>query len=132
MPDKFQVQGRSTGVPVIPQVNVGALTSASTAASTAANAAEDVVHQQQAAARQALPSIITVQVLGFGDQTVNGDAPPPAPPSTSSVSLVSPVRAQAGYDDRNLVQVLGHGTQLDPAVLSMLTADERRRVQQSQ
>lgn len=64
----IQVQGESTGIPVIAAVNVGALSSASAAASSATQAAEDVMRQQQAAARQNQPSMISVQILGFGDE----------------------------------------------------------------
>ncbi|HKS35053.1 MAG TPA: filamentous hemagglutinin family protein, partial [Enterobacteriaceae bacterium] len=64
----IQVQGESSGVPVIAAVNVGALSSASSAASSATQAAQDVVRQQQAAARQGQRSTVSVQVIGFGDQ----------------------------------------------------------------
>lgn len=66
----IQVQGDSAGIPVIAAVNVGALTSASAAASTATQAAQDVVRQQQAAARQNQRSMVSVQILGFGSETL--------------------------------------------------------------
>ncbi|RQH28477.1 filamentous hemagglutinin family protein, partial [Pseudomonas aeruginosa] len=64
----IQTQGQSSGIPLVASVNTGALTSASAAASSATQAAEDVSRQQQAAARQRMPSVITVQVLGFGNE----------------------------------------------------------------
>ena len=66
----IQVQGESTGIPVMAAVNVGALSSASSAASSATQAAGDVMRQQQAAARQNRPSLISVQILGFGDEAL--------------------------------------------------------------
>src|SRR5690606_17410474 len=66
--DNIQVQGDSTGVPVIAAVNVSALSSASAAASSAASAAQDTVARARAEARQNLPSIINVQILGFGNE----------------------------------------------------------------
>ncbi|MBX6153956.1 filamentous hemagglutinin family protein, partial [Pseudomonas aeruginosa] len=56
----IQTQGQSSGIPLVASVNTGALTSASAAASSATQAAEDVSRQQQAAARQRMPSVITV------------------------------------------------------------------------
>jgi len=66
----IQVQGESTGIPVLAAVNVGALTSASAAASSATQAAGDVMRQNQAAARQNQASVISVQILGFGDEAL--------------------------------------------------------------
>jgi len=66
----IQVQGESTGIPIVAAVNVGALSSASSAASTATQTAGDVLRQQQAAARQNQPSVISVQILGFGEETL--------------------------------------------------------------
>ncbi|CAB3647084.1 hypothetical protein LMG3431_02539 [Achromobacter pestifer] len=66
----IQVQGEARGIPVLAAVNVGALTSASAAASSATQAASEVVRQQQAAARQNQPSMISVQILGFGDEAI--------------------------------------------------------------
>lgn len=61
-----QVQGESTGLPVLATVNVNALTSASAAASSASQAAQDVMRKTQDDARRNRPSDISVQVLGFG------------------------------------------------------------------
>jgi len=62
-----QVQGKATGLPALASVNVGALTSASAAASAVTQAAEDLARQQATNARDRMPSVVSVQVLGFGD-----------------------------------------------------------------
>ncbi|UTM01074.1 filamentous hemagglutinin family protein [Alcaligenes sp. NLF5-7] len=114
--DNIQVQGDSTGVPVIAAVNVSALSSASAAASSAASAAQDTVARARAEARQNLPSIINVQILGFGNE---------APQSVSSGAR--PADQAASYRPDNLVQVVGRGD-LSAAQLSGLTADERKHL----
>jgi filamentous hemagglutinin family protein len=119
----IDVQGKATGLPGVVQVNVGDLTNASAVASQAALAAQDVVHQQQAAARQALPSIFTVRVLGFGNDASDSGA---APASSSSGQQSD----ASGYDRKNRVQVVGHGESMKPELLSRLTAEERRALQQ--
>jgi hypothetical protein len=122
----IQVQGKSTGIPVVAAVNTSALTSASAAVSSAANAAQDVTRQQQASARQALPSIITVQALAFGNEPVNGiNLTPPSSPSKTKSDSVS-------YDPPNRVQVVGHASSYKPEMLSNLTDDERRKLIQDQ
>jgi hypothetical protein len=79
----------------------------------------------QAAARQALPSIITVQVLGFGNEATDGvKAMPPSPVSGDN-------RDASNYDPAKLVQVVGFGSGVDPQQWARLTADERRRLQQN-
>ncbi|WP_345252102.1 filamentous haemagglutinin family protein [Pigmentiphaga soli] len=103
----IQVQGKSTGLPVVAMVNVAALTSASAAASQATVAAQDVVRQERAAARQALPSIFTVRVLGFGN-----DAAPPAPTPAAG-------RDPSAYRPDGLVKVVDKST---------LTPEERRQL----
>ncbi len=61
-----QVQGESSGLPVLATVNVNALASASAAAGSASQAAQDVMRKTQDDARRNRPSQISVQVLGFG------------------------------------------------------------------
>jgi hypothetical protein len=111
--DNIQVQGKSTGIPIVAQVDTGALTSASSAASAAVSAEQDMVHRQQAAARQALPSIITVQVLGFGNEPMSST---PAAPDTV---LAAPPR----YNPASAVRVLGMGS-LPQSAREQLTAKE--------
>lgn len=63
----IQVQGSKIGVPVAQSVNIGALNAASAAAGAVTKVAQDMVNQQKNDALGKLPSIISVQVLGFGD-----------------------------------------------------------------
>jgi len=66
----IQVGGRSTGLPTIVAPNLGALSSASAAAAAANQAAEQTASNTtgaNAAARAGASSVITVEVLGFGN-----------------------------------------------------------------
>lgn len=109
----IQVQGKSSGVPVVAAVNTGALSSASSAASSASDAAEGVARDQQAASRQRQPSIFTVQVLGFGNERVA--------PSGEGAGRTP------AYDPGSSVQVLGAG-QLDDQARNQLTPEEQRNL----
>lgn len=110
----IQTQGKSSGIPVVASVNTGALTSASSAASSATQAAEDVARQQQAAARQNMPSVFSVQVLSFGQERLA--------PTQDGAS-----RANPGYNPDSPVQVLGAGPLSDQA-RQQLTEEERRQL----
>lgn len=88
--DNVQVKGESIGLPVVQSVNVGALNAAGAAANAATKAAEDVVRQQQSDARDKMPSIISVQVVG--------DNP--------SASIDAGSHGSYGYDARSAVQVV--------------------------
>ncbi|SFP34824.1 filamentous hemagglutinin family N-terminal domain-containing protein [Variovorax sp. PDC80] len=123
----IQVKGESAGLPVIASVNVGALTNASAAASQATMAAQDTVQRERTAARQALPSVFTVRVLGFGNEQPEGrDGRDDAPKSSTGASLPPKER----YDPANLVQLVGRGQDFRPGQLARLTEDERRRLLQ--
>ncbi|WP_148715273.1 filamentous haemagglutinin family protein [Chitinolyticbacter meiyuanensis] len=61
------VQGEQVGVPTIASVNVAALTSGDKAANAAAQAAQEVARQQQSASKDKGVSLITVDILGFGE-----------------------------------------------------------------
>ena len=123
----IRAQGDTTGVPVVAAVNVGALTAASSAATNAVASAQDMVRAGQNAARQNLPSIISVQILGFGS---DGGAPsgaesrrPPTPP-------VGPqTRARPAYDASLPMQVVGLGGNVDARAL---TVQEQRLLKQDQ
>ncbi|UPG87512.1 filamentous hemagglutinin family protein [Luteibacter aegosomatis] len=104
--DNVQVKGESIGLPVVQSVNVGALNAASSAASAATKAAEDVARQQQSDARDRMPSIISVQVLG-GDPSASIDG----------------TRRGVGYDPNGPVQVVRRGRN------DGLTPEERSRMQ---
>ncbi|MGF6416711.1 filamentous hemagglutinin family protein [Stenotrophomonas sp. AN71] len=88
----IQVQGESKGLPVLATVNVNALASASAAASSASQAAQDVMRKSQDDARRNQPSVISVQILGFGSGTSSIN--PPARGNT----------ANSGYDANSAFQ----------------------------
>ncbi|WP_243701610.1 filamentous haemagglutinin family protein [Sodalis ligni] len=104
--ENIQVQGKSTGIPTIAAVNVGALTSASQAASSAVQAAEQINRQAQ----RNQPSIITVQVLGFGSE-----GSPQAQNNSGQGDLMS------------TVQVIGDG-ELNNEQKAKLTQTERNNL----
>jgi len=118
----IQVKGDATGIPAVASVNVGALSNASAAASSAASAAQDTVQRARNEARQALPSIFTVRVLGFGNEGGAGDAG--SPMSSSGV--------RPGYDQSSFVQIAGHGNEIKPELMSRLTEAEKRKLAQDQ
>ena len=64
----IKVQGEASGLPVVAAVNTGALTSASSAASAVANQAAQLAAQARPQMRTEIPVIISVRLLGFGDQ----------------------------------------------------------------
>jgi hypothetical protein len=117
--ENIQVKGQSVGIPVIAAVNVGALTNASAAASQAAAAAQDVLQRDRAAQRQALPSVFSVRVLGFGNEGAGGGDNGGSAPGPRSPEM------RGGYDANSPVQVLGRG-QLASAQKARLTAQEQR------
>jgi len=113
----IQVKGEATGIPVTAAVNTGALTSASAAANSATQAVQEMTRNQQDAARRNLPSIISVQVLGFGESSSRIDAPRDG----------NTTAQRTGYDPASAFQVLGNG-ELTEAQQARLTAAERRRL----
>ncbi|MFJ3047946.1 filamentous hemagglutinin family protein [Herbaspirillum chlorophenolicum] len=116
----IQVKGEATGIPMVAAVNVGALTNASAAASSAATAAQESVQRARNEARQALPSIFTVRVLGFGS-----DAPAPAPAPASAPIQSSGAAARGDQDMRIPVQVMAPGV-ISEQQKSRLTDKEKR------
>ncbi|AEC18808.1 filamentous hemagglutinin-like protein [Pusillimonas sp. T7-7] len=120
--DNIQVQGESTGIPVMAAVNVGALTSASAAASSAATAAQDTVSRARNEARQNQPSIFSVRILGFGSAAASD--------SGAGSSASAPMGAssrEVGYQPDSMLQMVGDG-KLSPSQLARLTPEERRRL----
>jgi hypothetical protein len=75
--DNIQVAGTSTGAQaatVTVSTNISGLTSASNASAATSNAAEETAKQNRPKEQQEeTPSIITVEVLGFGDDAGSGD-----------------------------------------------------------
>ncbi|MDM0087380.1 MULTISPECIES: filamentous haemagglutinin family protein [unclassified Variovorax] len=124
--DNIQVKGEIKGLPVIAAVNIGALTNASAAASQAAAAAQEVLQRERAAARQTLPSVFTVRVLGFGGEPA---APGAQGAPTSGPPAPRPAN-RAAYDRSKMVQIVGLGADMDAAGWQRLTEAERRSVQQ--
>lgn len=114
----IQAQGESVGVPVTASVNTGALSSASAAATSAVNAAQDSAQRAQNQARQNQPSVISVQILGFGEEPAAGAAATPQG---------SPPAAAPKYDAASAVQVLGAGA-LDEAEMRGLSPQEKRKL----
>ncbi|MGJ7544780.1 filamentous haemagglutinin family protein [Variovorax sp. LT1R16] len=121
--ENIQVQGEAMGIPTVAAVNVAALTNASAAASSAATAAQDVLQRERASARQSLPSIFTVRVLGFGSESLDPSDKSETSPSSGNSS--KPVN----YDASKLLQLVGNGKQFDPKLMARLTSEERRALQ---
>ncbi|WP_429614630.1 filamentous haemagglutinin family protein [Variovorax sp. W2I14] len=119
------VKGESVGIPTIAAVNVGALTNASAAASQATAAAQDAMQRERATARQNLPSVFTVRVLGFGSESMEGaeKGPQSLPPEYQSSSMPS-------YNAASPLQFVGMGRDIDPKQMARLTAEQRRHLQQ--
>jgi filamentous hemagglutinin family protein len=118
----IQVKGQSVGIPTVAAVNVGALSNASAAASQAAGAAQEVLQRERVASRQALPSVFTVRVLGFGTEPLPGD------PAGSGVRPAADgLQRAVRYDPDSAFQLLGQGA-LDPAQRARLTEAEQRRL----
>jgi len=72
--NNFTVQGSSSGVPTAPSVNVGALTTVGNSAGAAASAAQSA---GKASAASPVPSIWSVDILGYGGPGSSQAAPLP-------------------------------------------------------
>ncbi|MCP3018177.1 filamentous haemagglutinin family protein [Cupriavidus basilensis] len=119
-----QVQGKSTGLPVVATVNVGAMTNASSTASQAAAAAQDAMSRDRAAQRQNLPSIFTVRMLDAGTESSS-----PADGESKKVPAGG-LQSSVPYDPASPVQFVGLGGRFNPSQLERLTDDERRNLKQ--
>lgn len=98
----IQVQGKSMGIPVVAAPNIGALTAASNTAGSAAGAAEAAARaSRQTGPRTDMPSIITVEVIGYGGGEGAG-----RPPNDRQVG-----RWQRGYNPDSAVQFEDGGGQ---------------------
>ncbi|KLU24892.1 filamentous hemagglutinin [Caballeronia mineralivorans PML1(12)] len=112
--DNIQVQGKSTGIPVVQAVNTGALTAASSAASAASQMAQDIARNNASGVGQRRWTI-TVEVEGFGD--AGGDE-------------VRKKRKtdQVGYDSSSAVSILGFGDTIGQTQRSVLSKEEQQRL----
>jgi hypothetical protein len=119
--NNIQVQGTTVGVPQQAAVNIGALTNASNAAGAAAAAATDTARTNRSPNTD-LPSIITVEVIGYG----GGDG-------TQSPDLREEkrrrTRDQQSYNPNSAFEVLGAGN-LNDEQKKDLTEDEKRKLAQ--
>lgn len=76
----IQVSGASVGTPTVVAPNIGGLLAGAGSTAASASAANDVVRQSQAPAQaEKLPSIITVEVLGYGGGMGATETPAPTP-----------------------------------------------------
>ncbi|WP_198299047.1 filamentous haemagglutinin family protein [Bordetella genomosp. 13] len=120
----LEVQGEVTGMPEVVSINTGALTAASSASTAASTAAADMATRQRNEARRNLPSIISVQVLGFGNE-------PAAPAPRSTDPQRSGARGTAAqpvaYDPDGVVELVGQ-MDLTPPQLARLTETEQRNL----
>lgn len=123
--ENIQVQGKAVGIPVVAAVNVGALSNASAAASQATAAAQEVLQRERAAARQNLPSVFTVRVLGFGNEAMEGGEKLSQP----SAATQQPAEALS-YNPRSALQLVAVGQDADPKQVARLSTEQRRQLQQ--
>jgi filamentous hemagglutinin family protein len=130
----IQVQGTVTGLQTAAAPNVGALTSASNAAGQTAATAMNAANQgRNRPALQDLPSIITVEVVGYG----GGDNGAPSRNGGSEDRERNKDRKKSGdqglnervspYSTRSAVQVLGSGA-LTSEERQYLTEAEKQRL----
>lgn len=111
----IQVQGTSVGVPVVQGPPVGALT----AANNTAGAAQQPTAAAAPAANAGQPSVIIVEVLGYG----GGDGAPE--PGGNDQRRGGNERQS--YDPNSMFRVVGSG-QLTVEQAQQLTDDERQRL----
>jgi filamentous hemagglutinin family protein len=113
--DNIQVAGKTTGIPTVPVPDAGKLSSASNTAGAAQKGAE--LPQQKPDDR---PSIIIVEILGYGGGNGDGGAEPETIKRRDDTGPHS-------YNTNGPVQILGHG-ELTEQEKQFLNEDERRRL----
>ncbi|MCK9917118.1 filamentous hemagglutinin family protein [Microbacteriaceae bacterium K1510] len=109
----IQVQGTTIGIPTLPAPNIGGLTQAS----NAAGAASQQVTPPQGAG-QAQPSIIIVEVLGFGGGDGTQDRNEPERGGATD---------KRSYNAADPIKVVGYGP-LSRSDMQSLTDEEKRKL----
>jgi hypothetical protein len=119
----IQVQGDAIGMPVAPATDVGGMTAASSTAGTAASAASEAAGRtRQGQPVAELPSIITVQVIGYGG---DGEGDDEAPPRPRQETQNREAREQHSYDPNSRYQVIAVGALTEAQAVQ--AAEEKRR-----
>jgi hypothetical protein len=115
--NNIQVQGVSVGIPTAPSANIGALTTANNQAGAAAQQAAPPAQ----GSKNDQPSIIIVEVLGFGGG--DGTSAPPRQDDKRDR------RTENEYDPGSAVHMLGNG-HLSDDQKQLLTQEERHKLEQ--
>ena len=123
----IQVQGTITGLPTFTGPNVGALTTAS----NVAGASQVAVPAPTGANNKGQPSVIIVEVIGYGGGSGSGDTEAPAQPQDQQRRKDGKqgYNIQPEYNDKSAVQVAGYGT-LNETEAKILTPEERQKLNQ--
>jgi hypothetical protein len=119
----IQVQGTSAGIPTVQAPNIGGLTEASNTAGAAAQQAMT----PGGGSGNAQPSIIIVEVLGFGGGDAPGSQDNQGRKDNERRSDLANPYSTAKYDASSAVQILGSGN-LTNDESKYLTLDERRQL----
>jgi TPP-dependent pyruvate/acetoin dehydrogenase alpha subunit len=119
----IQVQGTATGIPQAAVPNIGTLTSASNASGAVAAVAQQAASQaRNRPVPQDLPSIITVEVIGYGGGEESPDQQQERRRKKDERSENDPV-----YDPGSALQLVGNG-RLNEAQRQALTDGEKARL----